>query len=158
MSADLAELGRMIGKALAVRQSEPPSVNVHVPPVSVSVDALPLAEAIQAGHHQNATALEGLGRLLTDAVCKSIGNAVALVPEADLSGVEEQLSRLAAAIEAHGHEDIVTAVADVKSAIAENTKAVLDLVKAVSEQNKIMTKSKTVSYDAQGRVVRVEVA
>ncbi len=88
---ELALIGEMIGKAMASCKNEP-SVNVHVPAVEVSVDPMPLAEAMQAGHQQNVKALEALGHLLTDAVCKSVGEAVELITDADLAGVEAQLS------------------------------------------------------------------
>lgn len=158
MSGDLAEIGKMIGKVLAQKSADASGpVYVHPPNVAVNIDPAPLAEAMHSGHQQNVKALETLGHLLTDAVCKSVGEAISLIPDADLVGVEVQLSRLAAAVEAKTNQDVVAAIADLKSAFAENTKAVADLVQAVSEQNRIMMKSKTVSYDAQGRVNRVEV-
>ncbi len=160
MSNDLAHLGEIIGKAMASQKAQPamPAVNVHVPRVDVSVDPMPLADAVRAGHEQSVKALEGVGQLLTDALCKSVGDALALIPEADLAGVEAQISRLADAIEAKGNDDVVAAISDLKGAFEANTVAVADLVKAVIEQNRIMMKSKSVTYDAQGRITRVEVS
>ena len=157
MSGGLDEIGRMIGKALADRQ-DAPSVNVHVPRVEVSVDPMPLAEAVQAGHQQNVKALAGIGDLLTKAVAEAIIDGAALVPQADLSGLEHKMAMVVDAIAAHNNTAMVEALEALAAAVASNTRAVNELVAETQVQNRILKMPKTMTYDAQGRVSRIEVA
>jgi len=157
MSGGLDEIGRMIGKALADRQAAP-SVNVHVPRVEVSVDPLPLAEAVNSGNALNVEALTGIGDLLTKAVADAIIDGAALVPTADLSGVEHKMALVADAIAAQSSDAMVNALSALSLAVASNTQAIEELVAQTQEQNRILRLPKTITYDAQGRVTRVEVA
>jgi hypothetical protein len=156
MNKGIDELGEIIGKALAARKDSP-SVNVHVPRVEVSVDPLPLAEAVNAGNQANVKAFEALGDLLTKAVSDAILEGASLVPNADLTGIEQKMASLIDAVSVLGNEALASALVGLSTAVAKNTEAVADLVEETRKQNRILSATKTIKYDESGRVHKVEV-
>lgn len=154
---DIEAFGQLIGKALAERKADQPSFNVHVPRVEVSVDAAPLAAAVRAGHDLNAKALEGVGGVLTDAVCKAFVEAAGLVPTADLSVIEKKIGDVASA-QASAAESLIMAMAKLATSIDASTEMTATLVGELRQQNEILMRDKTVSYDGAGRISRIGIA
>jgi hypothetical protein len=157
MNNNLDQIGELIGKALASRQ-EPHSVNVHIPHVEVSVDPLPLAEAVNAGNQANVKAFSALGDLLTKAVSDAILEGSSLVPNADLTGIEHKMAMLVDVVSSLRNDALAKALAELSVAVAKNTEAVTNLVAETRAQNKILASPKTITYDQSGRVHKVEVA
>jgi hypothetical protein len=68
------------------------------------------------------------------------------------------MALVADAIAAQSSDAMVNALSALSLAVASNTQAIDELVAQTQEQNRILRLPKTITYDAQGRVTRVEVA
>lgn len=153
----MEQIGALLGKALA-RPDVPPHVNVHVPEVMVTVDAVPLADALRAGHDINAKALEGVGGMFADVMCKAVDLAIREMAPTDFTGLELKLAEMADVIAGADGRMIAAAIGGLAQEVARNTAASAQLVAEMKQQTSIMLRPKVITYDAEGRVTSVRVA
>jgi hypothetical protein len=156
MKADMEQIGALLGKALA-RPDVPPHVNVHVPEVKVTVDAAPLADAIQSGHDLNTKALESVGGMFAETMCKAVDVAIREMAPTDFSGLELKLSEMADAITGADGKMIAAAIGKLSQEISRNTDSAARLLAEMKEQTRIMLRPKVIDYDDQGRITLVRV-
>lgn len=159
--SDLAEIGRLIGKGL---KSDAPSVNVHVPNVSVTVDAEPLAKAISDGANASSERLSEtvlkLGGILSKAVVDAYSMHEPIEFSSELASAfvkfGEKIDGIIVAIEDKniveaGFDTVALELSKCRLAIEQNTKAIVD-------QTVVMKMSKHVKYDGKDRIEMVELA
>lgn len=150
---DLGTIGEILGKTLSQQRA----VNINVPEVVVSVDAAPLADAVRAGHDMNAKALEGVGGLFADAICKALGEAVHDLAPSDLAGMEAKVAALSVAT-VDGSAAVVASIDALRKEIAANTAASERVAAMVRELVAATLRPKRVSYDEMGRITMVGTA
>ncbi len=153
----MEQIGALLGKALS-RPDVPPHVNVHVPEVKVTVDAVPLAEAVRAGHDLNAKALESVGGIFAETMCKAVDIAIREMAPTDFTGLELKLAEMADVLAGADGRLIAVAIGNLTQEIARNTIASAQLLAEMKEQTRIMLRPKTIGYDDEGRITSVRLA
>lgn len=157
MKADMEQIGALLGKALS-RPDVPPHVNVHVPEVKVTVDAAPLADAVRAGHDLNSKALESVGGMFAETMCKAVDVAIREMAPTDFTGLELKLAEMADVLAGADGAMIATAISNLAQEIVRNTSVSAQLLAEMKEQTRIILRPKLIDYDDQGRIISVRVA
>jgi hypothetical protein len=157
VKADMEQIGALLGKALS-RPDVPPHVNVHVPEVKVTVDAVPLAEAVRAGHDLNSKALESVGGMFAETMCKAVDIAIREMAPTDFTGLELKLAEMADVLAGADGRLIAVAIGNLTQEIVRNTTVSAQLLAEMKEQTRIMLRPKTIGYDDEGRITSVRLA
>jgi hypothetical protein len=137
----------------------PAPVNVHIPPLQI--DPGPLAASMVASGEAYAAVLDKAMAVLSAGVAEAVTRAVKGMKPVDTAGLESAGQAIAKAMLATDVrprlDALLIATRDNAEATRANTEAVRAMVSAIEAQNDILGRTRSVVYDAAGRITAVSI-